>query len=235
MADVQYEVGVARDNADDGRRGLAWSGRFCSVTNVVNFYSSEEEVLRNSDGDMWPTPWRSYAWAKQEWYKGEWPDAQSIFLRNDGGWAFNTNTEYMVWDPEANPPERRRMSPEEANALTDTVLRASPFFGPFMDMSVCDTNGSAVALAQHPYLMSTCIPAESYAVGANPLPFLDDKDNIDMAVKYAKCKGESTAWFWGLFGRNNIWNHGFYINAPIIRTHGFYYEIINRIKGARNK
>ena len=29
----------------DGRRLLTWKGRFCNVTNIVNFYSTQEEVV----------------------------------------------------------------------------------------------------------------------------------------------------------------------------------------------
>ena len=34
----------------DGRRLLTWKGRFANVTNIVNFYSSQDEVVCNGDG-----------------------------------------------------------------------------------------------------------------------------------------------------------------------------------------
>ena len=42
------------------------------------------------------------------------------------------------------------------------------------------------------------------------------------------CKGNDTSYFWQK--RNNEWNHGFYINAPLIRTHKFYDDIVKRTK-----
>ncbi len=35
----------------DGRRLLTWKGRFANVTNIVNFYSTQEEVVCNGDGE----------------------------------------------------------------------------------------------------------------------------------------------------------------------------------------
>ena len=34
----------------DWRRSLTWRGRFAPVTNAVNYYSEDEEVLANGDG-----------------------------------------------------------------------------------------------------------------------------------------------------------------------------------------
>lgn len=34
----------------DWRRSLTWRGRFAAVTNAVNYYSVEDEVLANGDG-----------------------------------------------------------------------------------------------------------------------------------------------------------------------------------------
>ena len=114
---------------------------------------------------------------------------------------------------------------KETAELSDAQLREMPFFGPFGDMSVCGTNGSEVAAARHAYYMSTCIPAESYAAGANPLP-IPGAENKNMA-EY-DCKGEYTTYFWQTKRRE--WDHGFYINAPLIRTHEFYDDIVKRTK-----
>ncbi len=214
----------------DGRRELSWRGRFCNVTNVVNFYSTEEEVLRNSDGAISAFPARTFVWAKQELFKGRWPAVQSLLLHNDGGWAMNLS--YLAWKGDAGDgsPGMAVLTPEETAEISDAQLREMPFFGPFEDMSVCGTNGSEVARERHAYYMSTCIPAESYATGANPLP-IPGVENINMA-KYP-CKGKNTAYFWN--SKNNQWNHGFYINAPLIRTHLFYNDIVKLTKGEKRK
>ena len=157
----------------------------------------------------------------------------STWLTRDGGWGFNP--EYMVlatnapgFDPYAPPePQLTVMSPQAADGLSLDALREKPFFGPFQDASIAGTNGSAVARARRAYLLATAIPAESYATGANSLPVLKDADNIDMATY--KCKGKNTAYFWN--EKNNVWNHGYYINAPLIRTHLLYRDIVDRTKG----
>ena len=46
----------------DGRRLLTWKGRFSNVTNVVNFYSTQEEVVNNGDGGEHSLRDRNYVW-----------------------------------------------------------------------------------------------------------------------------------------------------------------------------
>ena len=209
----------------DGRRELSWSGRFCNVTNVVNFYSTEEEVLRNSDGDISAFPARTFAWAKQELFKGRWLAVESLLMHNDGGWAMNNDYFDLNENLAGDMAVWVAPTPEETAGISDAQLREMPFFGPFEDMSVCGTNGSEVARARHAYYMSTCIPAESYAAGANPLP-IPGAENKNMA-EY-DCKGEDTTYLWQK--SNNEWDHGFYINAPLTRTYEFYDDIVKRTK-----
>ena len=72
----------------DGRRLLTWKGRFCNVTNVVNFYSSEEEVLNDGDGESHNLAERLYVWYNQETRKGSWP---FMLHKYEGGWEFNAH------------------------------------------------------------------------------------------------------------------------------------------------
>ena len=122
-------------------------------------------------------------------------------------------------------PVSRDGNAEKTAGISDAQLRDAPFFGPFEDMSVCGTNGSGIARARHAYYMSTCIPAESYATGANPLP-IPGVENKNMA-EY-DCKGKRISFFGG--SEDYEWDHGFYINAPLIRTHEFYDDIVKRTK-----
>ena len=124
-------------------------------------------------------------------------------------------------------PVSRDGNAEKTAGISDAQLRDAPFFGPFEDMSVCGANGSEVARARHAYYMSTCIPAESYATGANPLPTLRHVDNVDMA-RYKSKQRVPSFWNW-----KRSWNHGYYINAPLIRTFDFYRELPNRTKSTR--
>ena len=67
----------------DGRRSLTWKGRFANVTDIVNFYSSQEEVLANGDG-MPKNIDREYSWYNQEYCRGNWT---WMLHYNEGGWA----------------------------------------------------------------------------------------------------------------------------------------------------
>ena len=78
----------------DGRRLLTWKGRFCNVTNIVNFYSTQEEVVCNGDGRPKDLG-RKYSWYNQECYKGNWA---WMLHDNEGGWVFN-----RFYDTVTNP------------------------------------------------------------------------------------------------------------------------------------
>ena len=79
----------------DGRRKLTWKGRFSRVVNTVNYYSSEEEVLRCGNGEWRQPLQRAYSWYNQERIKGVKP-VEAGLGRNEGGWGFNTD--YYVED-----------------------------------------------------------------------------------------------------------------------------------------
>ena len=59
-----------------------------------------------------------------------------------------------------------RLSPVQANQLTDIQLKQYPFFGAFDDMSICTTN-QIKCLPQKNQLLADAIPAETYAAGRN--------------------------------------------------------------------
>ena len=62
-----YELFLSSPN--DARKGLTWKGLFRDV----NFYSTQEEVVNNGDGDWHPITERNYVWYNQETRKGVWP------------------------------------------------------------------------------------------------------------------------------------------------------------------
>ena len=164
----------------DGRRLLTWKGRFSGVTNIVNFYSTQEEVVCNGDGKPKDIS-RNFSWYNQEYRKGNWT---WMLHCNEGGWAFNrsygTNTSSYVggvltewWSP---------LPPTAANELTDTELRQTPFFLDFTNPEMHSSSNGAIVATNYLYraeMLAYAIPAESYAVGANSLPFMDDVAPID--------------------------------------------------------
>ena len=150
--------------SDDARRDLTWKGRFASITNAVNYYSVDEDVLNNADGNEKDLLSSNFAWANQETRKGVWPAL--LPGNNEAGWSFNSNYESCL-------------SPTQAFLLSDIQLMQEPFFGSFDDMSICTTNRiTSVPLKSQ--LLADAIPAESYAAGRNPIPNLA---NVEMREK----------------------------------------------------
>ena len=156
----------------DGRRLLTWKGRFLNVTNIVNFYSSQDEVVCNGDGRPKDID-REYAWYTQETCKGEW--TWMMQHPNEGGWAFNRHYD-TITHPIPGMPSlevRNHMGPAEANNLPDSELQQIPFFLDFASSQMHTSSNGAVVADNYLYraeILAYAIPAESYAVGANPLP-----------------------------------------------------------------
>lgn len=95
----------------DGRRLLTWKGRFANVHDVVNFYSTEEEVVNNGDSQSHNITDRNYVWYNQESLKGMWP---FMLHEYEGGWAFNSTYDISVMSWIGGQPvvENRRLDPD---------------------------------------------------------------------------------------------------------------------------
>ena len=194
----------------DARRDLTRKGRFASINNAVNYYSTEEEVLANADGGDHTILSANFAWANQEMRKGVWP----AFLpgNNEAGWSFNTahdvvNTNYL----NEGGSLMLRLTPVQANQLTDALLKQCPFFGAFDDMSICTTNLIEI-LPQKNQLLADAIPAESYAAGRNQIPGFV---NLEMQGKRSG---------------GGDWTHSFIVEAPYAWTYKVFDDIKERIR-----
>ena len=217
----------------DGRRTLTWKGRFVNVTNTVNYFSSEEEVLANGNGTLPNLPRKINAWSDQEMWKGNKPFTDVFFFsmgRNEGGWAFNSDHDVYEQPPGGLfPTTLRRRTPDETTNITDVVLRECPFFGHFADRSIyVSTNGVMVAtnVSYRAQLLADAIPTESFAAGANRVPAWGDegkdKCNVNMAGHF-KDKDQ----FCHSSCQN--WIHSLFLRAPYVCIHEFYENIVSRI------
>ena len=218
--------------AGDGRRALTWKGLFANVTNTVNYYSSEEEVLADGNGTVPNFPRRDHAWSDQELWKGNKPFTDLIFYsmgRNEGGWSFNSDHDVYEQQLGNLPSVLRRRTPDETTNLTDAVLRECPFFGHFGNRNIyTSTNGTIVSesAAYRAQLLADAIPAESFAVGANPVTAwitgIIDERNVNMATEYKDP-----------YRINRIsgsrWIHSFFLGAPYMCIHGLYESIVLKI------
>ena len=221
----------------DVRRGLTWKGRFANVSGTVNYYSSEDEVLKCDDGANHHPYQREFAWYNQERYKGVKSLIQNVidYGRNEGGWAFNPAYDVEVTEtipaPAGSPQPTqtityyRHANAGEMTNVTDMALIATPFFGPFADNSICSTNGPVVvSAALRAQLLADAIPAESLPAGFSEVTdwnsslkrnfnMSEFKDNINLIAKALR-----------------PWKHSFFLQVPYMVVHGLFENIINKVK-----
>ena len=212
----------------DGRRLLTWKGRFSNVTNVINFYSTQEEVVNNGDGGEHSLTDRNYVWYNQETRKGNWTMMLHV---NEGGWVFNDYYDTLL----------SHLQPDEANALSNEVLQQKPFFQDFANEEIYSSTNGVLVATNYLYraeMLAYAIPSESYAVGANPLPMLDDvteiseptDGNYNMAtlclsgiddLPYNGDKPEK---------KHRDWQHSTFVQRSYKRTYQLYKIIIGLIE-----
>ena len=212
----------------DGRRLLTWKGIFSSVGNVINYYSREDEVLRDGDGSF-ELLGREFAWYNQETRKGYFP----YVADNEAGWEFNPqydveSTQYIGGTPLV---ETRHLTGTEANALTDEQLKTRPFFSGFRDEAILSSsNGIAVASN-----MDCCasalaygIPSESFAVGTGAIGVSGSRQSVDMkSLQHDSREFRSS---------EMKWTHSFFLEKPLIIVKDLYMsmiDLINRKGGSR--
>jgi hypothetical protein len=186
----------------DERSQLTWRGRFGILPEAHNFFSSTENVLKNSEGSNPGTDplfnnGGELAWVAQEMNKGL--TNLVTILNNDshGGWGFNSTPASFPdgWSV-SNLGTWRIMTPSEFAALglsnsdREDALRTMPFFRQFKssdsDYPLYNTNGlyedlgngSIGASNDQKYMtrakiLAEAIPALSFAAGSNEIQDMD--------------------------------------------------------------
>ena len=215
----------------DGRRLLTWKGRFSNVTNTINYFSREEEVVNNGDGKRYNPLQRNFVWHNQEYRKG-WCVSAS---HNEGGWVFNpthdievpyTTTYGTIYVNEHLPPT-------SAAALPSDLIKTNSFFGPFSGSQIYESLDGALVANDYSYramLLTHAIPSESFAVGANPVPAWGSENvkgsrNIDMA-KFRNGVED-------LPEDKQKWVHSYFINRSLKRTGQLYKSMMEQIHGKK--
>ncbi len=208
-----------RLDPNDGRCGLTWRGRFASITNAYNYYSTGEEVLTNGNGVAQSLLSGNYAWYNQESRKGRWP----AYLpgNNEAGWSFNGAYDNLL----------SHMNPANAANLADDLIRTNSFFGLFDERGLYGTNGSALAMqpAVRKHVLADGIPAESYAAGANKVGSQNRAWGDDRNVNMPAMPSVVTAWD-GLYGAGHkqAWKHSDIKNRPYQVVREVFLSIIER-------
>jgi len=165
----------------DARGTLTWRDRFGDIPGAINYYSSTEDVLANSDGTLHAFLASDWSWVNQEMRKGLWP--LLVPGNNEAGWEFNRSHDVTVgYDPNTGAPILERMPPATASLLPDAVLQTNSFFRLFDDETLYGAGGSATAAqpAVRAQLLADAIPALTNPMGRNPLPRWYDDRNRNM-------------------------------------------------------
>jgi hypothetical protein len=217
----------------DGRRLLTWKGRFSNVTDIVNFYSSEEEVVNNGDGLSHNILVRNYVWYNQETRKGLWPMMLHAY---EGGWEFNPYHDTVTGSYGGNEyvEHRHRMSPQTAADLTDEQLRQHPFFLDFANPEMHTSSNGLIVATNYLYraeMLAYAIPSESFAIGANPLPQLVETDlNFNMASEFSYGREDLPENGVKTTEMHRNWQHSTFVQRSYKRTHQLFRTIINLLK-----
>ena len=109
--------GLFTNSTADARGTLTWRDRFGNIPGAINYYSSTEDVLANSDGTLHAFLASDWSWVNQEMRKGLWP--LLVPGNNEAGWEFNRSHDVTVgYDPHTGAPILERMPPATANLLS---------------------------------------------------------------------------------------------------------------------
>ena len=232
--------------AGDGRRLLTWKGRFANVTNIVNFYSTQEEVVNNGDGNWHTLTKRNYVWYNQETRKGVWP---LMLHEYEGGWAFNgyydTTTNYWVGGLPFS--ETYHMPPAVADQLPDAQLQQIPFFLDFHNPEMHTSPNGAIIATNYlcrAEMLAYAIPAESFAIGANPIPRLDDitdlsdirDGNYSMGTVFTDGRDDLPENHpTDTKKKHRDWQHSTFVQRSYKRVHQLFKVIIQLIKEIPNE
>ena len=218
----------------DERRKLTWRGLFKDVDNVVNFYSSMDEVVANGDGNWkWPLT-RDFAWYNQERAKG----TILVDYEHETGWVFSSEYRKRKKSHHNNSSSYRRYTPSEAKGIDKEKLKLKPFCGEFSREEILGDGGSEF-IRNNEYrwrVLSHGVPAESLAIGANSLPILntskccsefgenvEDDINIDMSIKCISSGLKQVEWI-----------HSYFIEMSLFDTKELFLKLVNNIGGAKN-
>ena len=164
--------------------------------------------------------------------KGAWA---MMLHEYEGGWEFNQYHDMVtgswVWNEYVE--HRQRISPQDAANLTGETIRQHPFFLDCANPEMYSSSNGLLVAPNYLYraeMLAYAIPAESFAIGANPLPQLVASGlNFNMASLFT-------------YGRNDLpengekttemhrnWQHSTFVQRSYKRTHQLFQTIVSFI------
>ena len=136
------------------------------------------------------------------------------------------------------------ITPEQTAGITDAELKTRPFFKGFSDSRIYGTGGGELVATNayvRWYALSHGIPAESFAVGANPVPkwgptltvSLSDATNtvnrmirnVNMATNCAPDGGK----------KEMPWVHSYFIQNSMFETKILFEELVRQIGSTKSE
>ncbi len=180
---------------NDARNSLTWNNRLGNFRNtqVYNFYSSGEEVLREFDLDPPVTafgtvdtlvnymavhpPAGTFAWVWQEKAKGV-CSSDLVLGSKEGGWKFNQSPIY--W------PGGTHISSSAADAISGLQLQTNAFFDmSYSSLLFSPSTGSAYAQTNRDHILADMLPAMTLPIGSSVVPRLVAAGrNFDMRTTF---------------------------------------------------
>ena len=201
--------------------------------------------MNNGDGDWHTIVKRNYVWYNQETRKGVWP---AMLHEYEGGWEFNPYHDTVTGSYVGNEyvENRQKMSPQNAADLTDEQLQDHPFFLDFVSPEMHSSSNGLIVATNYLYraeMLAYAIPAESFAVGANSIPFLDDIEslteirdgNYNMATLFTSGRNELPANEGNPKKRHRDWQHSTFVQRSFKRVHQLYKVIIQLVKETQHE
>ena len=182
---------------NDPRRTLKWTGRFAGIHDVINCYSSTEDVLTNPTANGW-----GGAWGAQELFKGT-STLHVIPSNCEGGWGYNDEHTDLLG---------QLTDSAKTNSFTDAELMASPIFRKFDNALLHQTNSISIAQTELNKVMGDGIPAKSFAAGANQIS-VGQISNYDY-------QGQTFANGWPR--SNSTWRHSDIKNVAYFYVFNFF-------------
>ena len=142
------------------------------------------------------------------------------------------------------------MPPAAADQLSDEQLQQIPFFLDFVNPEMHSSSNGAIVANNYIYraeMLAYAIPAESFAVGANPLPSLNAYTNATIGASVLKRNFNMAEEFaTGLDDlpenhatdtkkKHRDWQHSTFVQRSYKRVHQLYKVIIQYVKETHNE
>ena len=128
--------------------------------------------------------------------------------------------------------------PADAAALSSAELRQKPFFLDFANPEMYSSPDGAIVATGCLYraeMLAYAIPAESFAVGANPLATLSAGDlNVNMA-DFTDGQSDLPENGQEMKDKHRNWKHRTVVQRSYKRTHQLFEQLINFIKENSNE